>query len=222
MRVAAYYAPLPSDPLWIAASAWLGRDAERGAPEPQPAIPGLPEMTADPALYGFHATLKPPIRLLTSYAAFMDDATALAAGLRSFELPPLAVQDLRGFLALRDAEPSMELQAFADACVDRLDRHRAPADAAELARRRKHGLSPEQDAMLSRWGYPHVFGTWFFHMTLTRRLPADEMARVRPLAEAHFAAALAASRRVEHLTIFTQARPGAPFLVAERLPLGGS
>ena len=32
----------------------------------------------------------------------------------------------------------------------------------------------EQDAMLVRWGYPYVFDTWFFHMTLTRRLSDAE------------------------------------------------
>lgn len=222
MRVAAYYAPLPDDPLWAAAASWLGRDPERGAPVPQPPIAGLAELTSDPALYGFHATLKPPMRLQTSYAAFLAEAAALAVRLRPFALPPLAVQDLRGFLALREALPSPALQALADACVEGLDRHRAPADPAELARRRRHGLSADQDAMLSRWGYPHVFGTWFFHMTLTRRLQVAEIERVRPLAEAHFAPALASARQVAHLTIFTQAAPGAPFLVAERLPLGGA
>ena len=41
--------------------------------------------------------------------------------------------------------------------------------------------------MLLRWGYPYVFGTWFFHMTLTRRLSADEKRVYMPAAEAHLA-----------------------------------
>ncbi|GAC1342194.1 MAG: hypothetical protein NVSMB18_15800 [Acetobacteraceae bacterium] len=161
------------------------------------------------------------MRLATSYPEFRADAEALAASLRPFELPPLAVADLSGFLALRESRPSPALQALADACVAWVDRHRAPADAAELARRRKHGLSPSREALLRRWGYPGVFGEWRFHMTLTRRLQPDEHARYRPLAERFLAEALPHARRVAALCIFTQAAADAPFLLAERLPFGG-
>ena len=65
------------------------------------------------------------------------------------------------------ADVAPALQALADACVEGVDRHRAPPDEAELARRRGAGLSPEREANLRRWGYPDVFETWRFHMTLT-------------------------------------------------------
>ena len=220
MRVALYYAPAPKDPLWSAACHWLGRDPETAATVPQPGISGLPEITASPRLYGFHATLKPPMRLATSYDQFLRDATGLAATLHPFDLPTLAVADLKGFLALRETVPCPPLQALADTCVGGLDDHRAPPTDDELARRRRGRLTPEQDAMLIRWGYPHVFETWFFHMTLTRRLSPEERTRIQPEAERHFAPALTVPRRVEALTIYTQAQDGAPFLVAERLPLG--
>ena len=219
MRVAVYYAPSPADPLWGTAARWLGRDAETAAVLAQPDVPDLAALTADPRLYGFHATLKPPMQLATSYDLFLDDVARLAGSLRAFALPPLAVADLSGFLALRETRPSPELQVLADACVGGLDAHRAPADEAELARRRKSGLPAAQEAMLVRWGYPHVFETWFFHMTLTRRLSAEERALVKPAAEAHFAEVLPVARVVDALTVFTQARPGAPFLVAERVGL---
>ena len=67
-------------------------------------------------------------------------------------------------------------------------------------------------------GVAHVLEAVVFHMTLTRRLSAAERASVRPAAEAHLAATLDHTRRVEALTIFTQAAPNAPFLIAERLP----
>jgi hypothetical protein len=105
--------------------------------------------------------------------------------------------------------------------VEQLDSFRAPPSEAELARRRCAGLSPEQDAMLTRWGYPYVFASWFFHMTLTRRLAADEKARFQPEAEAYFAHALRASRRVTDICLFTQTAPDAPFVIAERLELRG-
>ena len=146
---------------------------------------------------------------------------AAAAGIAPFDLPPLAVSDLRGFLALRETFPCAALQALADACVERLDLFRALPSEDELARRRKAKLSPEQDAMLVRWGYPYVFGTWFFHMTLTRRLSDAEKSVVLPAAEAWFASALSVPRRVEDICIFTQATPGGAFTLAERVRLRG-
>jgi putative phosphonate metabolism protein len=221
MRAAVYYAPEVGDGLAEAAARWLGRDPETGAVLAQPDIPGIAEVTGEPRRYGFHATLKPPFRLALGWDALVADATALAARLRPFDLPPLAVQDVHGFLALRESVPSPELQALADACVVELDAHRVPPDDAELARRRGKGLAPEHDAMLLRWGYPYVLSTWFFHMTLTRRLSAEERARFMPAAEAYFAEAIARPRRVSRICLFTQAAPDRPFLVALRLKLRG-
>lgn len=221
MRVALYYAPALQDPLWTAGCAWLGRDPETAAILQQPDLPGLPSLTADARLYGLHCTLKPPMRLRTSYPEFLADAAALAATLRRFDMPPLAVADLSGFLALRETRPCPELRALADRCVETMDRHRAPPDAAELARRRQHGLSPSKEAMLQRWGYPGVFDEWRFHVTLTRRLTETEHATIRPAAEAYFHPCLPHPRRATELCVFTQAGPGTPFLLAERLPFGG-
>ena len=75
--------------------------------------------------------------------------------------------------------------------------------------------------MLVRWGYPYVFDTWFFHMTLTRRLTEAEKARDRPAAEACFAACAGDPRRVTDMCLFTQARRARAFIIAERLPLRG-
>jgi hypothetical protein len=181
------------------------------------------ELTAEPRVYGFHATLKPPMRLVagTDWTDLMAATRAMAARIAPFPLPPLAVRDVHGFLALRETEGSPALQAFADACVTDLDAFRAPPSDDELAQRRKAALSAEQDAMLTRWGYPYVFGTWFFHMTLTRRLSADEKARVMPLAESWFAPALSVPRVVRDVCVFTQAAPGAAFVLAERVRLRG-
>jgi putative phosphonate metabolism protein len=222
-RVALYYAPLAGDPLTRLSSAWLGRDPVTNAPVPQPALEGLAEITAEPRSYGFHATLKPPMRLAsgTDWAGFVSAVRATAVGIAPFDLPPLAVSDLRGFLALRETSPSPALQALADACVEQLDSFRDPPSYEELARRRKAKLSTEQDAMLARWGYPYVLGTWFFHMTLTRRLSDAEKATILPAAESWFMPALAVPRRVEDICIFTQATPGAAFTLAERVRLRG-
>ena len=187
---------------------------------PQPSLPAIEEVTAEARGYGFHCTLKPPMQLASSYAEFREDVAALARSVRPFPMPPLAVADLSGFLAVRETTPSPPLQALADACVAWVDRHRLPPDGAELARRRQNGLSPEADALLRRWGYPGVFGRWRFHMTLSRRLSPEEHGLYRPEAEAYLAGALPCAREVVSLAIFTQAGPGEPFLLAERVPLG--
>ena len=204
MRAALYWVPAADDPLFAAGSAWLGRDVRTGAAVSQPALCGIGEITADARRYGLHATLRPPMRLSGSWAAFAAAAHAVARECAPFALPRLRVCQVGGFLALRECTPCAPLQALADLCVRRTEAHRAPADAAELARRRQAGLNARQEAMLAAYGYPYVLDEWFFHVTLTRRLDAPEMARWRPAAEAHFAQALAEARNVEEICVCVQ------------------
>ncbi|HEY0181985.1 MAG TPA: DUF1045 domain-containing protein [Rhodopila sp.] len=222
-RVAIYYAPLPDDPLTQLSSSWLGRDPVSNAATPQPPLDGIAEITAEPRGYGFHATLKPPMRLAagSNWNDFVTAVREVAARIAPFELPPLAVSDLHGFLALRETAACPPLQSLADACVEQLDAFRAPSSPEELARRRRASLSAAQDAMLVRWGYPYVFDTWFFHMTLTRRLSDQEKAVILPAAQAWFAPALAVPRVVEDVCLFIQAAQGAAFTLAERVKLRG-
>ncbi|HUB46805.1 MAG TPA: DUF1045 domain-containing protein [Acetobacteraceae bacterium] len=222
-RVAIYYAPQSDDPLFAKAATWLGRDPESDAPAPQPDLPDIAEVTAEPRLYGFHATLKPPFRLAEGRQWFdvLEAATLLADRIAPFTLPALAVSDVFGFLALRETVHCPPLQALADACVAHLDPFRAPPSEPELARRRRAGLTSQQDAMLARWGYPYVFETWFFHMTLTRRLHAEEKALYQPAAEQYLAAVLTLPRQVTDICLFLQPETGAPFVIAARLKLRG-
>lgn len=223
MRVALYWAPRPDDPLHRLGSQWLGRDAETGAALPQPALPGLDivEITAEARRYGLHATMKPPFRIATSWAAVRAEAMALAERTRPFDLPALRLAEHHGFLALLEAEKSEALQALCDDCVRTLDPHRAPPTPEEIARRRPERLTERQRAHLQRWGYHYVFDDWWFHVTLSRRLSEAERAVVEPALAAHLGAAPALPRRVTELCLFTQAAPGQPFLIAERLPLRG-
>lgn len=222
-RLALYWAPEEADALHERGSIWLGRDAATGAALAQPAVDGidLAQATADPRGYGLHATLKPPFRLAHGYAAARDAAAALAARTAPFDLPPLSVHDLDGFLALREDAPCRALHAFADACVTALDDHRTPPDAAEVARRRPERLTEAQREHLTRWGYPYVFEEWRFHVTLTRRLTAEEKAVLMPAVTQFLGDAPGRARRVSAVSLFVQAEPGAPFTIAERLPLRG-
>lgn len=221
MRVALYWAPELDDPLHARASAWLGRDAETGAAIAQPDVPGIVEATADPRVYGFHATLKAPFRIATSWEQVVAASEVLAAETAPFALPPLVVRNLRGFLALIESEPCPALDAFAGACVRALEPHRAALTTAEIARRRPERLSERQRAHLDRWGYHLVFEDFQFHGTLTGRLPDERRAVVEPAVTEFLGDIPARPRLVRELCLFTQATPGAPFVIARRLPLRG-
>src|SRR5262249_48288739 len=142
----------------------------------------LAELTAEPRRYGFHGTLKPPFALAAgaTEAALLDAAGKFALSQSAFNLPGLHLVSISGFLALVPTERSEALHALADTTVQHFDVLRAPASPEELARRRRARLSPRQEALLERWGYPYVMEEFRFHLTLTRRLSAEERARIEP------------------------------------------
>lgn len=174
LRYAIY--ALPSDEALADFGAeWLGWDIEAGAARPQTAE--IAQMTNAPRRYGFHGTMKPPFRLAPAYTE--DDLLAalsnLARRAAAVHLAGLKLARLGSFLALVPVGSVAPIAELADRCVRDLDQFRAPADAAELARRRSAGLSKRQDGMLQRWGYPYVGEEFRFHMTLTGSLAESEM-----------------------------------------------
>ncbi len=162
-------------------ASWLGWDLETGASVPHPDVPGLPKITATPRKYGFHGTLKPPFRLAegVGFEDLREAVAGLAARLRPATLEGLELAEIGRFLALVPRGEANALADLAFTCVTELDRFRAEADAAEIAKRRAGGLSPRQDAMLLTWGYPYVGEEFRFHMTLSSKLDASELARAR-------------------------------------------
>jgi hypothetical protein len=128
------------------------------------------------------------------------------------------VQDLKGFLALRETAPCPPLHALADACVTGLDGFRAPPEPAELERRRRAPLSPAHEAMLAQWGYPYVLSQFRFHLSLTGSLKdLSDLARARLLeaAQQHFQGL--ASCRIDRLSLFIEPERGAPFRLFEQV-----
>ena len=85
-RVGLYFCPEEQDPLFAAGAAWLGRNPATGAPVPQPPHPGSVDVTAEARGYGFHATLKPPMRLAAgmSWFALLAAADGLAGQIAPF------------------------------------------------------------------------------------------------------------------------------------------
>ena len=218
MRAAIYYAPALSDPLWAAGTAWLGRDPESGARLVQPDVAGIAAATAATRRYGFHATIKPPMRLACGVEALIDDLRGVLAGVAPFAMPALRISRIDGFIALTEVERSEALQALADLCVTGLERHRVAESAEEMVRRAAR-LDEHGRALLARYGYGYVLDRWQFHMTLSERL--DDGAALEAAARDYFAAALAVPRRVEALAVYVEDVPGAAFRLVARVGLRG-
>ena len=103
--------------------------------------------------------------------------------------------------------------------MEALEPYRAAPSEGELARRRMAGLSPRQDALLTRWGYPYVFDEFRFHMTLTGPVADDRAAAVEAALQTHFEPVLGRSLTVDRLCLFVQEAPGAPFVMRQAFPI---
>ncbi len=228
-RYALYYAPRPEEALAVIASRWLGRNPDSGEARdiaPVGSIPPdrLSELLADPRLYGFHGTLKPPMALVDGATErdLLAAVGVMAATERQIDVPALALAELGDFLALMPSERCAALQELSDRCVVEFDTFRRPAGEAELARRRAAGLSARQDELLRRWGYPYVMEQGRFHLTLTGRVK-DQTDRTIILDELRdrFADFIGKPLAVRDLCVFRQPAPGRPFNVLARFRLGG-
>jgi putative phosphonate metabolism protein len=225
-RYAVYVMPEEGSELARFGAWWLGREVHSPDYGPLPDV-GLDPvwqegLIADARLYGFHGTLKAPFRLAEG-ATKADLAEALAqfaASQKAFTAPPLSLQTLHGFLALRPSAPSQALDDLAGACVCDLDPFRAPPSETELAKRRKASLDGRHEELMALWGYPYVLDQFRFHLTLTRRIEEDERERVRRLLEPALPAVLAEPFKLRSICLAVQPGPSEPFVLAERFPLG--
>ncbi|TDF59620.1 DUF1045 domain-containing protein [Cupriavidus sp. L7L] len=221
-RYAIYLAP--GEPFRTFGSQWLGRNADSGAAAPMP--PGFTappsEWVRAPAHYGLHATLKPPFRLAEGTDAAQLDAAAraFARGRAAFDTP-LALRSLRGFVAWCLAETSPPMQALADASVVAFERFRAPPAPAELARRVPEQLSAAQRKMLDAWGYPYVFETFVFHITLTGMLDAASEAAALARLSADSGKLLETPLHVDGISVFVQPQAGDDFIVGRHYGFDG-
>jgi putative phosphonate metabolism protein len=228
MRYALYFAPAVAHPLWLAGNAWLGRDPQRDGELAVPDVPGftpqqIAASTASPRRYGLHATIKAPFRLPAerSEEELLARLSDFCAAHMAFDLPPMQVVALDDFVALGTVFRSQELHDLADACVRHFDDFRAPPDAAELARRRPEKLDAEARARLLRWGYPHVFAGFEFHVSLTGAMAADLRDALLPWLAVYFAPALAEPLAFDALALYVEPEPGAAFRLRQRFPLSG-
>jgi putative phosphonate metabolism protein len=225
-RFAIFFAPRPDSLLWKLGCRWHGRDPATGEGVRAPLPDGLTaerheEIVRAPRHYGFHATLKPPFALKPGYCAAMLEAelAALVSRQRAIIAPALEVRRIAGFLALTLAGPCPALDRLCAECVARFDPLRAPESAQKVESRRLAGLTPRQEALLVRWGYPHVMEEFRFHMTLTARLVEPEASLVERHLCAYFRGVLAAPLFIDCVALFEE-RQAAPLRVRRIFPFG--
>lgn len=231
-RYAAYFAPPVESAWWEAGSRWLGRCAATGRTWPLPTVEGVPaellqRLTAAPRRYGWHATLVAPfvLRQQSGEQELRAGMQALCRTLEPFDMPALEVALLDDFLALVPTRPDASLRSAADACVTQLHAFAEPLPPSELQRRRAAGLTPEEDALLLRWGYPYVMDRFRFHMSLTgslRDVEPDIVAALQTAARQHFAPMLASAAplRFEAVSLFAEPSSGADFMCLAQMELG--
>jgi putative phosphonate metabolism protein len=193
-RYAIYFVPAADHPLYRFGRAVLGYDcytredvahpySDRLAPAEWAAL------TREPRVYGFHATLKAPFRLLAPFneAALVHAFAAFTAARHAIPLIEPCVRALGAFIAVMPRRPCIALDELAARCVTAFDGFRAPLTREERARRMAAGLGAAEIANLDRWGYPFVFEAFRFHMTLTGPMPSTRCDCVLALLQEAFA-----------------------------------
>lgn len=222
-RYALYYAPPIDHPITNTAVQWLGRDAFGGGVSPRTLPPTWEPLLNDPRRYGFHATLKPPMRLQSEFHSW-----DLQSAARDFcrKQPPLDIGHLKvarigSFFALVPERAPLALGMLADAVVSEFDRFRAPMEPEEFARRNSPSLDAVEVENLKAWGYPYVFERFRFHMSLTGPVPEDLRDAVGNHLAEMFAESLSQPVKVDALTIFMEEVPEAEFIALSRAEFGG-
>jgi putative phosphonate metabolism protein len=229
LRYAIYFTPPADDPLTVAAASWLKRDAFSGRNATLDDLEGLHEeehhrITEDPRRYGFHATLKAPFELAEGQSETGLVATLQAFCKRefSFTLPSAVVGQLGPFFAIIPGRAHAPLQDFAARIVEEFEPFRAPLSEADVARRNPDRLEAVQRENLMRWGYPHVFENFRFHMTLTGPIPPDRSHDIAAVLEQRFSDFTQSPLAISGLGLFVEPERGAPFTVHSWFPLIGA
>ncbi|KUM26479.1 hypothetical protein AU467_21325 [Mesorhizobium loti] len=227
MRYAIYFTPRQDEPLARIAANWLGRDPFGAATRPVEAVGELSAAevafhTASARRYGFHATLKAPFGLAPNEteASLREALDNFAEVTPQVVIPRLVVGQIDGFFALVPEATLPPLNSFAGDVVRAFDRFRAPLTEAEIERRSPDSLKPQEFRNLCQWGYPYVFETFRFHMTLSGRVGPQESPRLRAAIDSLFADVLRHPVPVDALTLFVETEPGAPFMVLSHHALG--
>jgi len=178
-RYAVFFCPADNSELGLYGQQALGRSADGQVPDW--AFANSPDrqlalaLTATPAHYGFHATLKAPFHLAeqATEQQLLEAVEMLASRQSAIALHTLEPRLLSGFMALTLSSQPPAISSLAEQCVKQIERFRAPLSAEDIRKRNPVQLSEQQREYLYQYGYPYVMGEFRFHMTLTGKVSAD-------------------------------------------------
>lgn len=226
-RFAIYFAPSASSNLWERAATWLGRDPSTGELF-SGTVAGIDRdrllnLTQSANRYGFHATLKAPMTLAdgSSEADLRAALTQFAGEHEPIDLGKPRLASLGGFLALL-VDDNERLQDFAAHVVEQFDPFRAPMSMKDREARIGKSLSERQIELLDGYGYPYVFEEFRFHMTLSDKLVADDVAEITQAAQTWFSPVLDEPLMLDRLSLFHEADTGKPFRRIADFKLGSA
>ena len=227
-RYAVYFLPDARSQLARFGAGWLGWDVHRAKPVTLRPVAGVGQeahrtLVAAPSVYGFHATLKAPMRLAPGVALeqFLDAVSELAASRPKTADLRLVPRKLGRFLALTQTRSDPAVAKLADLCVKELDRFRAPLTPSDRQRRRPEALPDNQRVLLERWGFPFVFEEYRFHMTLTGPLDDVIGEKAKVALETAMMPVLEQPAAIDALSVVVQSAPGTPFRLLAGFPLRG-
>jgi len=210
-RYAIYFSAGADSALSRFGAELLGYDAHTGddVPFPREALQiaaDWRDVTADPRKYGFHATLKAPMALVSgrTEAELMAACATFAGQPRTISVIRPVVDTISGFIAVIPAEPVDALRQLAADCVREFDSIRAALTAEDRARRKPEKLTERQRDYLDRWGYPYVMEEFRFHMTLTGRLDAERRGPILEMLRTRFASLRLGTLAIDRLALFKQ------------------
>ena len=217
-RYAIYY--IPDLPLFQIGSDWLGWNSISG--QETTLFSDHRRITGRPRKYGFHATVKPPFTLEShsTQGDLQDAFQAFCATISPATGGTLKISRLGRFLAMTQDVQSKDVTQLAASTVSYFDRFRAPLSENDIEKRRRRRLTPQQDALMLRWGYPYVMQEFKFHMTLTGPLAPNEIDAVEQSANTRFQEFIGQSLNMASLALLGEDRDSGRFHVIERLSLG--
>jgi hypothetical protein len=217
-RYAIYY--IPDLPLFQIGSDWLGWNSLTGQETTLSA--NHHRITDRPRKYGFHATMKPPFSLASNstQGELQDAFQAFCATVSPATGGTLKISRLGRFLAMTQDVQSNDVTDLAASTVSHFDKFRAPLSDNDIQKRRQRRLTPEQDALMLRWGYPYVMQEFKFHMTLTGPLQNDEIVSIEQLANTRLQEFIGQSLNIASLALLGEDRDSGRFHVIEKLSLG--
>ena len=217
-RYAIYY--IPDLPLFQIGSDWLGWNSIIGQETTLSA--DYRRITDRPRKYGFHATVKPPFSLASrsTQGELQDAFHAFCASVSPATGGTLKISRLGRFLAMAQDVQSNEVTELVASTVSNFDKFCAPLSDQDIAKRRQRRLTPQQDALMLRWGYPYVMQEFKFHMTLTGPLAPNEIDAIEHDANKRFREFLGQPLKIASLALLGEHSESGRFHVIEKLSLG--